>query len=220
MRDLHLYGHRHVHDVPVRLFMMVGGLIALVAFVALCAVTVSTHPMPLMDTIGGLPVHPLIVHATVMSIFLVGIGSSLLAVLPQYRHKYGYLLLWFTGLMIASTWFAVESGQVLTAYPGLGAVPHADGGLLLLGMLVPFALLIIAMVIMDRLWLVKVNRHGDLYRRTIKRNGKPETWQLWLLNVVCGLVVVAAVLVMIQTGIVGHSGAEASWGDFRSLAGP
>lgn len=211
-----LHGLREFHGIPLRLFAMVGGLVALIAFVALCVVTVSDHPMPLMDTVDGLPVHPLVVHATVMTIFFVSIGVIGLAVRPKYRHKYGYLLLWLTGLMLASTWVAVESGQILTAYPGLGRTEHADGGLLLLGMLVPYAVLITAMVVMDRIWLVKVNRHGDLYRRTIKRHGKPYTWQLTLLNIVCVVTVIAAVLVMVQTGIVGHSGASASWSDFKS----
>lgn len=207
---------RYLHGVPLRLFVMIGGLLAVVLSVALAGITISEKPLPLMDTVGGLPVHPLIVHSTVMTILLACIGAIVLAVKAGWRHKFGYLLLWGVGLMLFSTWAAVESGQVLTAYPGLGSTAHAGGGMLLLAMLIPLSVLITAMVVMDRLWLVKVNRHGDLYRRNIKRHGKPFTWQLTLLNIVCVVVVIASVLVMIQTGIVGHSGAEASWSDFKS----
>jgi len=153
---------------------------------------------------GDLPLHPLVVHAVVVSVMATGVGVIALAVRPTWRHRFGGLLVLLGLVSVASSWLAVESGNVLTTVPGLGSTAHAEGGTLLLVMVVPLALVTTLMYGLDRWWMVRVNKHGDLYRVAHQR-------QPLALTFVCGLAIIAAVAVMVQTGIVGHSGASATW---------
>jgi len=157
---------------------------------------------------GGLPLHPLVVHAVVIFVMASAVGVIALAVRPRWRHRFGGLLVVLSLVAVASSWLAVESGNVLTTVPGLGSTAHAEGGTLLLVMVVPLALVTALMYGLDRWWMVNVNKHGELYRVAHQR-------QPLALTFVCGLAIIAAVAVMIQTGIVGHSGASATWQGVR-----
>jgi hypothetical protein len=153
---------------------------------------------------GGLPLHPLVVHAVVIFVVASAVGVIALAVRPKWRHRFGGLLVLVSLASVASTWLAVESGKVLTAVPGLGSTGHAAGGTLLLFLVIPFALVTCLMYALDRRWMVDVNKHGDLYRVAHAR-------QPVVLTAICLLAILMAVAVMVQTGIVGHSGAAATW---------
>jgi hypothetical protein len=155
---------------------------------------------------GGLPLHPLVVHAVVIFVMASAVGVIALATRPRWRHRFGGLLVLLSLASVASSWLAVESGNVLTTVPGLGSTAHAEGGTVLLVLVVPFALVTCLMYGLDRWWMVNINKHGELYRRAHVRQPR-------VLTFVCGLAIIAAVAVMIQTGIVGHSGAAATWQD-------
>lgn len=184
-------------DVPNRLFIFMGGILGLVLLMLVVLVTIGP-PIHWLGEIGGLPIHPLVVHATVVAVVVATLSTIALAAREKWRHKYGHLLFWTLVIMLVTTWIAVESGAILTAVPGLGSTAHAAGGELLLAMQVPFALISYAMIVWDK----HVLRHLD----------EPEVWQRRLLVAICILAVIAAVLVLGQTIIVGHSGAVASWG--------
>jgi predicted membrane protein DUF2231 len=160
----------------------------------------------LFGSVFGLPLHPLVVHAVVIFVVASAAGVIALAVRPRWRHRFGGLLVLVSLASLASTWLAVESGNVLTTVPGLGSTEHARGGTLLLVMVVPLVLLTCLMYLLDRHWMVEVNKHGDLYRLSHAR-------QPVFLTAVCVLTVLAALVVIVQTGLVGHTGAEATWGD-------
>jgi hypothetical protein len=155
---------------------------------------------------GGLPLHPLVVHAAVVFVMASATGAIALVIRPKWRHQYGGLLALLSLASVASSWLAVESGKVLTTVPGLGSNGHADSGTLLLILLVPFALTACLMYVLDRWWMAKLNEHGEPYRVAHVR-------QAMLLKATCGLAVLLAVAVMVQTGIVGHSGAATTWED-------
>jgi uncharacterized membrane protein len=155
--------------------------------------------------IGGMPLHPLIVHATVIFIILTALGAIVLAVKPNWRHRFGWLTVLSGWLSALFTWLAVESGNVLTAVPGLGATPHAVAGTQLLFLVIPFAIIITIMILLDRQGHWNKNKHGDTWRWHGAQSG--------FLKSFCVLAVVGALTVVGQTVIVGHSGAVASWGD-------
>jgi hypothetical protein len=108
-------------------------------------------------------------------------------------------------LAVLSTWVAVESGNILTAYPGLGEAVHAGGGTVLLLMLLPYAVVVTIMILLDRRWHWNVNKHGGVWR-----DDEPQPLPLILVST---LAVIFSVVVSLQTAWVGHTGAEASWGD-------
>jgi hypothetical protein len=153
---------------------------------------------------GDLPLHPLVVHAAIAFVMASATGAIALAVRPKWRHRFGGLLVLLSLASVASSWLAVESGKVLTTVPGLGSTNHAEGGTVLLVLLLPFALTACLMYVLDHWWMVKINKHGEPYRSAHAN-------QPVVLKAVCGLAVLLAVAVMVQTGIVGHSGAAKTW---------
>jgi hypothetical protein len=160
----------------------------------------------MFGSLGGIPLHPLVVHAVVIFVTLACVGVIALAIVPGWRHRFGSLLLWVDGVSVLCVLVAVYSGYALTEVPGLGTSTHAEGGRFLMFLVFPLALLTGLMVLLDRLWLVRVNKHGDMYR--LNEEDQPLS-----LIVVCVFCVLMALIVMFQTILVGHSGAEASWGD-------
>lgn len=153
---------------------------------------------------GDLPLHPLVVHAAIVLVMASATGVVALAVRPRWRHRFGGLLVLASLASVATSWLAVESGKVLTELPGLGSTEHAEGGTLLLLLLLPFALIACLMHVLDRWWMVRLNKHGEPYR--VAHVKQPR-----VLKAVCGLAVLLAAAVMVQTGIVGHSGAAKTW---------
>jgi hypothetical protein len=165
-----------------------------------------SRTLPICSDFGDLPLHPLVVHAAIAFVLASTTGAIALAIRPKWRHRFGGLLVLLSLASVASSWLAVESGNVLTTVPGLGSTNHAEGGTLLLILLLPFGLSACLMYVLDRWWMVKLNKHGEPYRLVHVR-------QPVVLKAVCGLAVVLAVAVIVQTGIVGHSGAAKTWDD-------
>jgi hypothetical protein len=145
----------------------------------------------LFDTIAGLPVHALVVHAAVVLIPLGALGAILMAVWARFSRRFGPLVVIVAGVGAASAFVSKESGEQLAARVGLPE-QHADLGHLL--PLVAGGLFLVVLVF----WLVD---------RGIPAN-KPRPLWLTVLGVV---LVLAALAAMFLTFRVGHTGAEAAW---------
>ena len=63
------------------------------------------------DTVMGLPVHPLLVHAPVVLIPLSALGLILIVVVPRFRPQYGTLVAIGCVLSFLSAWAAELTGQ-------------------------------------------------------------------------------------------------------------
>ena len=143
------------------------------------------------DTIGGLPVHALVVHVSVVLLPLTGLGAVLSAFKPAWSRRFGIIVVLVGLLALVSTVIAKESGEKLAARVGLPE-PHAQ-----LGDRLPlFAALLFVLVTI--LWLMD---------RGIPGNRSRPVWVI----VVATLVVLAAIATAWWTFRVGDSGARAVW---------
>jgi uncharacterized membrane protein len=142
----------------------------------------------MVDTITGLPVHPLVVHAVIVLLPLTALGAILVAVKPAWNRRYGWLVLTGAVVSFGSALVAKESGEALASRVGFPA-DHVDAG----GRvpLVALALLVVVAV----LWW--------LDRRSQERATAGK--------VVAGLSVLVAVGALVAAVIAGHSGATAVW---------
>ncbi|MEV4388804.1 DUF2231 domain-containing protein, partial [Micromonospora sp. NPDC049580] len=61
------------------------------------------------DTVNGLPLHPLVVHAVVVLLPLAALGVAALAVRPSWRGRYGGLVVLITALATAAIPLATSS---------------------------------------------------------------------------------------------------------------
>jgi Cytochrome b involved in lipid metabolism len=160
---------------------------------------VTTLDLNIFDSIAGLPVHPLVVHFAVVLLPLAALALVILVIVPRWADRFGWVTLAALAGGTAAAFVAKESGEALAAKIGEPAA-HASLGDLLPPLAV--ALLLAAVV-----WFI-------LHRRSAKA-GRGRTAG----TIVAGAL--AAVLALTVTGVtvaVGHTGAQAAWGDVAAEA--
>ena len=147
-----------------------------------------------MTTVGGLPAHPLLVHAVVVLLPLAALGAALVAARPSWSRPYGPLVAAGDLAGAVAATLAKSAGDRLAAAiditPGFQPVIDAHGRLGLYVVLAawPFALLAVLAAVLGR------RPHGRAAR-------------------VAGvLAAVAGVAAVVTTVLAGHSGAAAVWG--------
>ncbi|GAS98052.1 uncharacterized protein RMCC_5017 [Mycolicibacterium canariasense] len=146
-----------------------------------------------MDTIAGLPAHPLLVHAIVVLVPLVALLEILCALWPAARDRLVWLVLVLAAVTAALAPLTVEAGEAMYAdFPQPPAVlqEHAERGSWMPYVCV--ALLVVAVLLALLHW-----RSG---------HGRAAAAVVALLTVVVGL---AAIFVVVR---VGDSGGRAVWG--------
>jgi uncharacterized membrane protein len=141
----------------------------------------------LFDTIGGLPVHPLVIHFVVVLVPLAAVGLIVAVLNSAFRRRLDLALLVLLAVSLPLAFVAKESGEALSERIGI-TERHED-----LGDIFPVWVAVLAVV--AAFWIFIVRLGGmDVLRKVV------------------GLVLVAlSVGVTALTFLVGHSGAEATW---------
>lgn len=141
----------------------------------------------LFDTLGGLPVHPLVIHFVVVLVPLAAVGLIVAVANASFRKRFAVALVWLLAVSLPLAFVAKESGEALAERVGI-TERHEE-----LGDSLPVwvaALLVVAVS-----WLLVSGRNGmDLVRKALGF-----------------LLVIASIAVTVMTFLVGHSGAEATW---------
>lgn len=146
------------------------------------------------DTVFGLPLHPLLVHAVVVLVPLSVLGTVVIALVPRWRGAYGWLVVAASAVSFAAVPLTTSSGEDLKESLSLGGAV-----------------------------LEKVNEHQQMGERVIwavgamfvlnlllmlaHRAGRP-TGQRTALAV---LATVAALAALVLVLITGHLGSTAVW---------
>lgn len=148
--------------------------------------------------IQGLPLHVLVVHAVVVLVPLVALGGVAISLLRWARIRYGELVLVGALGALVSTYVAQEAGEAFQkderfSQPNAEMAQHfAIGDSLLIWVVLLF--LGVAAVVAGQ-WLTnRDNPRGRLMRL-----------------VGSGVTIVCAVVAVVQTVRIGHSGAVAVW---------
>jgi hypothetical protein len=159
-------------------------------------------------TIAGLPLHPLIVHATVVVVPAAALSVLLAALWPRFRSWAGPLPLALAVAALVLDPLTTSSGESLEHKVGSNALiekhSHLADGLL------PWviALVVMAAALYALHWR---QRRGIGGSRTRSR--------AWLPVVISVVAVVAAAGTSIQVVLIGHSGAEAAWSQVNNGSG-
>jgi hypothetical protein len=162
--------------------------------------------------IAGLPLHPLLVHATVVIVPAAALSVLLAAVWPRFRRWAGPLPL---GLAVAGLILdplSTSSGESLEHQIGENALieKHSELAEGLLPWMIALVLMAAAL-------------YGWHWRQARRDAGDPSTSRRWVPVVVSVLAVVVAIGTSVQVVLIGHSGAKASWSDVATQsagAGP
>jgi uncharacterized membrane protein len=171
------------------------------------------------DTIGGIPLHPLIVHAVVVLVPLASLLLLLAAVSPRIRHWAGILTPVTATLALVMTPLATQSGEALEkrveASPTLEE--HAELGDSLLYFVLVLAILAWALWFLDRRAQAAVATGSDA---SDGAHAAARSARSPLLTVVIVLSVLSVLATTVQVVRIGHSGASASWSDVGAKTVP
>ena len=152
------------------------------------------------DTVFGIPVHPLVVHAVVVLIPLASLGVIATAFVPKWRQRFGGLVALVTVAAVAMVPVATQSGEQLQE--SVGEVPALEDHVELGDAMIYFALplLVVAVALW---WLGRREGERQPYGRGI-------TIAVGVVSVVVALLATAWIV------RVGHSGAESVWSGVAS----
>lgn len=153
----------------------------------------------MLDTIAGLPVHPLVVHATEVIVPAAAVAVVLAALWPAFRRWARFLPLGLALAAVVLVPLSTESGEALEHRVGESALVEKHAGLAE-GML-PWVL-VLALVAAALVWW-----HWTEQSAPSPRGPRA-------LGV--ALIIVAVVVgggTMTQAVLVGHSGAKAVWSE-------
>ena len=145
------------------------------------------------ETIFGLPLHPLVVHATVVIVPLAAIVLGLSLVVPRFRRWAGVLPLGLTAASVVLAPLSTSTGEGLEHMVGETRLvqQHAQLGEMLVW------------------WCVGmfVVAGADWWLRRSRRLGGAALTAIAVAGVVVSLGTI------VQTVLIGHSGAKAAWSD-------
>jgi uncharacterized membrane protein len=158
------------------------------------------------EEIGGIPLHPLIVHAVVVLIPLVSVGAAIIAFVPRWRVRYGVPLVILAAGAAGASVLAKESGEQLaeTVRETDTLERHMDLGdtfFLFAG-----ALLLALTALVAAQWWTDRNAGQSAAADTSQTSGR----RLLLTLLAVGTVLTAG-LATFQVVLVGDSGAKAVW---------
>jgi uncharacterized membrane protein len=141
------------------------------------------------DTITGLPLHPLVVHAVIVLVPLAALGAVLVAWKAAWDRRYGWLVVLTAFVATGSAFVAKESGERLASRVGV-PLEHEQ-----IARLMPVFAGLLFLAVTGLWWY---DRGGD------------DTWTRARV-VLATLTVVAALLALVWVVRAGDSGATAVW---------
>ncbi|MCB1266094.1 MAG: hypothetical protein KDB56_16235 [Mycobacterium sp.] len=156
-----------------------------------------------MSTFNGLPAHPLLVHFIVVLAPLTAILAILCAVWPAARQRLAWLVLALAGVTAVLTPIAAEAGEWLEhkveESAALETHEHLGKTMIYfsLALLVAAVLLVIGQV----------------------RSSRGKALSTGISAAIAAFVLIASVAATVQVFRIGHSGAEATWGDVLTTSG-
>lgn len=157
----------------------------------------------MLDTIFGLPLHPLIVHATVVLVPTLTVLVTLSAVLPRFRSWIGPVPVLAGLVSCVLVPLSTGSGEELEHRVGDSHLieEHSELADTLIWFVIPLTLAAIAIYWMQR---------------------RSTTGQAAGKGVVAAVSVVAVLLsgaTLVDVALIGHSGAKAAWSDVSAGSG-
>ena len=169
-------------------------------------VTASTTVLAALDSLFGLPAHPLLVHAAVVLVPLSAIGVCVIAFWPAARRRIGWIVVGLAFVGMVSAFLAKESGEGLeeTVKETQAVEEHAemgDSGLIAGGLVFLGAAGVMAVDVLEK-------------RRASQSGSTTGAGSMKTIGVVVGVVAVLfSVVGAARIVQIGHSGAKATWED-------
>ena len=156
-----------------------------------------TRATELFWVVAGLPLHPLIIHVSVILIPLVAISALVMSYLPSFSRRYGKAIFSLALVAQGSLFLSRTTGQALTKIMEKDMGRHAD-----LGEVAPFITLPMVALIYLRF---RMDRSGTTFGSVFVRR---------LTSIALIVASLASIAIVF---LVGHSGAVSVWGWIAKL---
>ena len=153
----------------------------------------------MFDTIAGLPLHPLVVHATEVIVPTAALVLLVAAVWPRFRRWAGLLPLGLALAALVLVPISLESGEKLEGRVGESALAETHSGLA--EGLLPWAIAMVAVAALLTWWTWN------------ERKGTEPRAPKWVAIALIAGAVIATTGTTVQAIRVGHSGATAVWSE-------
>lgn len=161
-----------------------------------------------MNTMFGLPAHPLIVHAVVVLVPLTALGALACVVLPRVRGQIGWYVAAGSVANVILVPLATSSGEALEDRVNETAEleKHTDMAEGLLPFVLALAVGVVALMLLYRLRGARSAGPAGASSRSLL--AAP-----WVAAVIAAVTVLGGVGSLVQAIRIGHSGASATWDD-------
>ena len=163
-----------------------------------------------MLTVGGVPAHPLVVHAVVVFLPLAAVGTLLVVARPVWRSQLGVWVLLLALAGVAAIPVATQTGEQLQAAIGGGGelveIHEERAETLLVPALIFLVLLAATVIAGRRAQPARVGGPGAAHATAT------DTTTLQRVTLITGIL--AAIAGLVVTGLVvwiGHAGSTAAW---------
>lgn len=160
-----------------------------------------------MDTISGLPAHPLLVHIPVVLIPIAAIGAVLMAIKPAWHHRYRWAVLVLGVVGCVGTVLAASAGEELEgALRRAGEAntweSHAEAGETARTLAIVFLVALLAFVLVP--WFLE---------RRSKASAAESQQRLpkWIAPLLAVVAIGAGATSVVTIVDAGHSGATSVW---------
>ena len=166
-----------------------------------------------MDTLFGLPAHPLLVHIPVVLVPLCAVGVIVMALHRGTFARMSWVVLGLLGVSFVATVLAANAGEALQeSVPDSAALSnHTSAGDQFQSIMFGFLVVVGAMVVWD--WFQERKAKQSVSpEETATAAPAPMGSVSIALRVVAVIAAVASTYFVID---VGHSGAQASWGKVK-----
>jgi uncharacterized membrane protein len=155
------------------------------------------------DTVNGLPLHPLVVHAVVVLLPLACLGVIAIALRSSWRARYGGVVVAITAAATVAIPVATKSGENLAARVGSPG-QHADLGDTLIWFALPLLAVAVALFALHRV-ATRADAPASAAATATARGASP------LMLFVAALAVIIAGANLVQVYRIGDSGARVVW---------
>ena len=164
----------------------------------------------MFDTIAGLPLHPLVVHAVEVIVPLAALAVLLAAVWPRFRRwAFALPLALALGALVLVP-IATQSGEALEERVSETAAVevHTQMGVQLTPWVIGLA--VVAAALFYLTWQARPGR----------RDGTGRAAPTWLPIVIMVAALIASTGTIVQAVRIGHSGATSVWGETAGVTSP
>jgi len=172
------------------------------------------------DTVFGLPVHALVVHATVVIVPTAALAVGLAAGWPRFRSWAGVLPLLLSVIAVVLVPISTRSGEAFEHRLGSSEAieEHAH---LADGLLLPVLILAVAALALCWVYLKEADpaRPGPM-AAIVERAGGPGRPGMAIMVAIGLVAAVGAIGTVVQVARIGHSGAQAAWSDVIANTSP